>query len=176
MRRIEGTLGLVLLLSGGCSSLPTPADVVDRPSPGNYIGLASHNKLVDHPSPAVSAPAALGTGIGTLLGIPIMIVALPITVPLGISAWSDDARTSNLQVVGNAIAFPDAVCAVGGAYAFGSVPYAIVGPSGASPTASRGGPVRPALATPPPPTAPVDKLDPSLPPPPRFSADELGPN
>jgi hypothetical protein len=165
-------LAIVLALScAGCSSMPSPADLIDKPSPGDYIGLASHNKLVDHPSAVVSGPSALGLGIGTLIGVPIMIAALPITLPLGISAFTDDPKMSNLQVLGNAIAFPDAVCAVGGAYAFGSVPYAIVGDS----TRTSRTPARTPIAVPPP-ASPGEKLDPSMPAPPKFSKDELSPD
>ena len=169
--RISVVLTIAVALAG-CSSLPSPADLVDKPSPGNFVGLASHNKFVDHPSAAVSGPASLGLGLGTIIGIPIMVAALPITLALGITAFTDDAKVSNLEVLGNAIAFPDAVCAVGGAYALGSLPYAIVGPSTRAPSGralSQSAP--PSL--PPPPV--VDKSD-GLPPPPRFSPEELGGN
>ncbi len=119
-------LALVSALTG-CSSMPSPADVIDKPSPGSYVEMAAHNKLIDHPSAVVSGPAGFGLGLGTIIGIPVMIVALPVTLPLGIAAFTDDPKTSNLQILGNAIAFPDAICAVGGAYAFGGVPYMIVG-------------------------------------------------
>jgi hypothetical protein len=161
------TLAIALVFGlAGCQSLPSPADILDKPSPGNYIGLASHNKFVDHPSPAVAGPASLGVGIGTLLGVPIMVAALPITLPLGISAFTDDPKVSNLKVLGNAIAFPDAVCAVGGAYAFGSLPYAIVGDPRQSQSRQVAAPSAPPVP---------DKPDATLPPPPKFSQDELSP-
>jgi hypothetical protein len=121
--------GVLLLAFGGCSSVPSPADIVDKPSPGSYIELAAHNKLLDHPSVAVAAPAGLGLGLGTLVGIPIMIVALPITLGFGIAAWTDSPKADNLKILGNAVAWPDAVVAVGGCYMFGGIPYLIVGDS-----------------------------------------------
>jgi len=109
----------------GCSS--SPADLIDKPSPGSYVELAAHNKYIDHPSPVVSGPAGFGLGLGTIVGIPVMIAALPITLGFGIAAFTDDPKTSNLQILGNAVAWPDALCAVGGCYAFGAVPNMIVG-------------------------------------------------
>src|SRR5579883_408069 len=109
--RQSGPIAIALALSvAGCST--SPADLLDKPAPGNYVELASHNKYIDHPSPAVSAPAAVGLGLGTIFGIP---------------AFTDDPKTSNLQILGNAVAWPDALCAVGGCYAFGAVPNMIVG-------------------------------------------------
>jgi hypothetical protein len=112
---------------GGCST--SPADLIDKPSPGNYVSLAAHNRFLDHPSPAVSGPAGFGLGLGTIIGIPVMVVALPVTLGLGIAAFTDNPKTSNLEILGNAIAWPDAVCAVGGCYAFGAIPNMIVGDS-----------------------------------------------
>lgn len=147
--RLGRTAVALSLLVAGCSSLPSPADVIDSPSPGSYVERASHNELVRHPSSAVSGPAGVGLGIGTIVGIPVMIVALPVTLPLGIAAFADDPRSKNLDVIGNAIAFPDALCAVGGAYALGGIPYAIVGDpvrpskrSGPDGSARPGGPQR----------------------------------
>ncbi|HZV02201.1 MAG TPA: hypothetical protein VFF73_36165 [Planctomycetota bacterium] len=124
--RQSGPIAIALALSvAGCST--SPADLLDKPAPGNYVELASHNKYIDHPSPAVSAPAAVGLGLGTIIGIPVMVVALPVTLGFGIAAFTDDPKTSNLQILGNAVAWPDALCAVGGCYAFGAVPNMIVG-------------------------------------------------
>ncbi len=141
-------LSLVLAFTlAGCSSMPSPPDLLNKPAPGDYVSLASHNKLVDHPSAAVSAPASVGLGLGTIIGLPIMIVALPITLPLGISAFTDNPKVSNLDILGNAVAWPDAVCAIGGAYAFGEIPYLIVGDAPKARTGQRA--VMPASDPPP---------------------------
>src|SRR5689334_9610015 len=119
--RARAALAATLAISvAGCSS--SPADLIDKPAPGSYVELAAHNKYLDHPSAAVSGPAGFGLGIGTIIGIPIMIAALPFTLAFGIAAFTDDPKTSNLQILGNAVAWPDAICAVGGSYAFGAVP------------------------------------------------------
>src|SRR5437773_1908873 len=126
-RRRLGAIALALAVGlAGCHSY-TPADLIDKPSPGSYLNKAEHNKLIDHPSPAVNVPAALGLGLGTIVGVPIMILALPITLPLGIAAFSDDPKVSNADILANAVAWPNAVCAVGGCYALGGIPYVIVG-------------------------------------------------
>jgi hypothetical protein len=125
LRTREAIAAAVALALAGCSS--SPADLLDKPSPGSYVELAGHNKYLDHPSTAVRAPASVGLGIGTIVGIPVMIVALPVTLGFGIKAFTDDPKESNLQVLGNAVAWPDAVCAVGGCYAFGALPNLIVG-------------------------------------------------
>jgi hypothetical protein len=135
--RARGALASALVLSlGACSS--SPADLINKPAPGSYVELAAHNKYLDHPSPAVSGPAGFGLGLGTIIGIPIMIAALPFTLGFGIAAFTDDPKTSNLQILGNAVAWPDAICAVGGSYAFGAIPELIVGE--APPKAPRSGP------------------------------------
>jgi hypothetical protein len=64
-----------------------------------------------------------------------MIVCLPITLPLGIFAFSDDPKVSNADILANAVAWPNAVCAVGGCYALGGIPYMIVGDPTSSPSA-----------------------------------------
>ncbi len=129
---------------GGCST--SPADLIDKPAPGNYVSLAAHNRYLDHPSPAVSGPAGFGLGLGTIVGIPVMVVALPVTLGFGIAAFTDNPKTSNLEILGNAIAWPDAVCAVGGCYAFGAIPKMIVGDA---PTATRQPVAAPAAPAPP---------------------------
>ncbi len=124
--RTRTAIAAALALSiTGCAS--SPADLLDKPAPGSYVELAAHNRYLDHPSPAVSGPAGFGLGIGTIIGIPIMIAALPFTLGFGIAAFTDDPKVSNLQILGNAVAWPDAICAVGGSYAFGALPALIVG-------------------------------------------------
>lgn len=143
---------LVAISLAGCSSMPVPADILDKASPGRDVDRAEHNRLIDHPSPIVSAPAGLGLGIGTIIGIPLMVAALPITLALGIAAWSDDPKADNLKTIGNAIAWPDAVCAVGGAYALGGIPYLIIGDPDPAPrrvAPAPAAPVRPEPRDPP---------------------------
>src|SRR5688500_1917297 len=94
-RTARAAVSLALVLSiGGCSSLPAPYEALDKASPGNDVSLAAHNTLIDHPSAIVSGPAGFGLGIGTSVGIPLMIAALPFTIALGIAAWSDDPKVS----------------------------------------------------------------------------------
>jgi len=151
-RSLTAVLTLAL---AGCSS--SPADLVNKPAPGDYVTLAAHNKYLDHPSPVVSGPAGFGLGIGTIIGIPIMIAALPFTLGFGIAAFTDDPKTSNLQILGNAVAWPDAICAVGGSYAFGALPALIVGDApartrpAAVPAAGPRAPLEPAKDLAPPP-------------------------
>lgn len=138
MRARAGLAAALAFSLAGCSS--SPADLVDKPAPGSYVEMAAHNKYLDHPSPAVSGPAGFGLGIGTIIGIPVMIAALPITLGFGIAAFTDDPKASNLQILGNAVAWPDAICAVGGCYAFGSIPALIVGDAPATSRSPRPAP------------------------------------
>lgn len=126
-RALLASLLAAVALAPACSSVPNVADLANKPTPGSYIEMASHNKLLDHHSAVVSGPAGLGLGLGTIIGIPVMILALPVTLTLGITNCSSDPKVSNLEIIGNAIAWPDAACAVGGCYALGYLPYMIVG-------------------------------------------------
>ncbi|HZV02440.1 MAG TPA: hypothetical protein VFF73_37385 [Planctomycetota bacterium] len=122
MARLSFVLALVVMV--GCVEAPAPGQCVDR---------FGENRFIEHSSRAVSVPAAIGTGIGTALGLPFAIIAAPVTIPLGFVANANDPTRSNLDVVVTSLIWPDAVVAVGGAYALGWVPERVVGKDSKNP-------------------------------------------
>lgn len=45
--------------------------------------------FVDHPNPGVKYPARVGGVVGVILGVPLTLIALPITVPIAIATDSN---------------------------------------------------------------------------------------
>jgi hypothetical protein len=114
MRRSLLFLALSLGL-GGCISAPTPGERVDR-----FLD----NDLVQSSHAAVSVPAAIGTGLGLAVGLPVAFLASPVTVPLGLVACRGDPQ-SKLDIILNSFLWPAATTATGGAYALGGLPSKI---------------------------------------------------
>ena len=100
---------LALLLSGCCLTERgrTPMDV------------ALHNPLIESHALYVSAPARFGSIIGTIVGVPVMLACLPITLAIRVCAYfpeGDDRGEPNVMEL------PHAACALGFSYAFGFLP------------------------------------------------------
>lgn len=52
--------------------------------------------FVDHPNPGVKYPARFGGVVGVILGVPLTLIALPITVPIAIATDSNMAPAAPL--------------------------------------------------------------------------------
>ncbi len=80
--------------------------------------------LVDHPSLAVSGPATAGYLVGSVVGVPVMIAALPVTLAIRFAVWLQAGDDTNADEV---IVLPQVACAKGFSYAVGGLPWLIVG-------------------------------------------------
>jgi hypothetical protein len=98
------------------------------PSVGCVSSLQHAGKgLVNHPKGEVRYPARVGSAVGSMVGLPVCFVLLPVTVPLAYCLYPFDKSRENAERLMWLPVYPMFYCQSAGTMITGGVPYLLFG-------------------------------------------------